>query len=33
LSEHHSIRDLSVTEPDVEATIRRIYEGDLLNKT
>jgi ABC-2 type transport system ATP-binding protein len=31
LSEHHSIRDLSVVEPDVEATIRRIYEGDLLN--
>ena len=33
LSERHAIRDLSVIEPDVEATIRRIYEGDLLNQT
>jgi ABC-2 type transport system ATP-binding protein len=33
LSERHAIRDLSVVEPDIEATIRRIYEGDLLNQT
>jgi ABC-2 type transport system ATP-binding protein len=31
LSEHHAIRDLSMLEPDIESTIRRIYEGDLLN--
>jgi ABC-type uncharacterized transport system ATPase subunit len=33
LSEHHAIRDLSLVEPDIEATIRQIYEGDLLNQT
>ena len=27
---HAPVRDLTVREPDIEATIRRIYEGDLL---
>ncbi len=30
LSRRYSIRDLAVHEPDIEATIRNIYEGRLL---
>lgn len=30
LSAHYGIRDLEVREPDIETTIRRIYEGHLL---
>ncbi len=31
ISRVHSIRDLSLQEPDIESTIRRIYEGNLLS--
>jgi ABC-2 type transport system ATP-binding protein len=30
LTQAHAVRDLSVQEPEIEATIRRIYEGGLL---
>ena len=30
ISEKYRIRDLEVREPDIEATIRRIYEEQLL---
>jgi ABC-2 type transport system ATP-binding protein len=30
ISKDHAMRDLSVQEPEIEATIRRIYEGGLL---
>ncbi len=32
ISRAYTIRDLSVEEPEIEGTIRRIYEGNLLNK-
>jgi ABC-2 type transport system ATP-binding protein len=32
LSQHYRIRDLEMREPDLEATIRRIYEEDLLGE-
>jgi ABC-2 type transport system ATP-binding protein len=31
ISRNYSIRDLSVEEPEIESTIRRIYEGNLLS--
>ncbi|AFD25959.1 ABC transporter ATP-binding protein [Deinococcus gobiensis] len=30
---HAPVRDLTVREPDIEATVRRIYEGGLLRRT
>jgi len=33
LSENYRIRDLEVREPDIETTIRRIYEGRLLDNS
>jgi ABC-2 type transport system ATP-binding protein len=33
ISAHYSIRDISVQEPDIEVTIRNIYEGKLLTSS
>ena len=33
ISKGYAIRDLSVEEPDIESTIRRIYEGNLLSSS